>query len=599
MYKINYSYLKQIISIFWLLLSFTICAQADVISPRDIVSPIEAKNAMVVVDEPLAAQVGLNILKRGGNAVDAAVAIGFTMAVTYPRAGNLGGGGFMLIFLAKTSQVIAIDYRETAPALAHNNMFLDKEGNVNKQLSRFSHLSVGVPGTVAGLALALEKYGTLSLAETLAPAITLAEKGFIIPAYFARDLKQRINMFQPWEASQATFLKPDGTFYEMGDLFVQPELATTLKRIAEQGIRAFYQGDIAQLIVKDMKAYDGLIRLSDLSAYKPVIRQPVHGTYRGYDVYSMSPPSSGGVHILQILNTLEQDDIKNLGHNSAATIHLMSEAMKYAYADRSEYLGDPDFVEVPIAGLIDKNYAAQLRSHMNEQTSTPSEHIWPGACTLDTSPTVCTFTRVKLKPHTCKSTEESKETTHYSIIDKAGNAVSNTYTLNFSFGSGIVVPGAGFLLNNEMNDFSAKPGTPNAYGLVGGCANAIVPHKRMLSSMSPTIVLKDGQPFLITGSPGGSRIITTTLQVLMNVIDHGMNIQEAVNAVRIHHQWLPDEIRIEEGVSVDTLRLLKQMGHKVVTKNTMGAASSILIDQTLGIYYGAADPRRQGVAFGF
>ncbi len=579
-------------------LSFQVIAQQGIITPRDIVSPVEAKNAMVVTAEPIAAQVGLNVLKQGGNAIDAAVTIGFTMAVTYPRAGNLGGGGFMLISSAKTGQVIAIDYRETAPASAHKNMFLDKAGNVDNQLSRFSHLSAGVPGTVAGLALALEKYGTLSLAAALAPAIELAEKGFIITPHFSRDLKKRAKTFQIWPASRTIFLKPSGEFYEAGDIFVQPDLAKTLKIIANEGIAAFYQGEIAKLIIKEMKAQGGLITQNDLATYQPVIRQPVHGTYRGYDIYAMSPPSSGGVHILQILNILEHYHIKGLGHNSAATIHLMSEAMKRAYADRAEYLGDPDFVKVPIMGLIDKDYAAQLRAKITASKASLSQNILPGTCRLDQTSPTCYPAKITIpKSHFCKPTVESNDTTHYSVIDKAGNAVSNTYTLNFSFGSGIAVPGAGFLLNNEMDDFSAKTGTPNAYGLVGGCANAIEPHKRMLSSMSPTIVLKKGKPFLITGSPGGSRIITTTLQVIMNVIDHGMNIQEAVNAVRIHHQWLPDEIRVEEGLSLDTLQLLAKIGHKIVSKNTMGAASSILVEQST--YYGAADPRRQGIALGF
>lgn len=565
---------KTILILAALLLMLIVAVQLPFFSLR---FPAHAQNGMVVTAESIATQIGVEVLKQGGNAIDAAVTIGFVMAVTYPTAGNIGGGGFMQIYSAKTGQVVAIDYRETAPVLAHRDMFLDKYGNVDPKLSQFSHLSAGVPGTVAGLALALEKYGTLSLAEALAPAIKLAEEGWVVTNYFTNKIKKISNRLQQWPASKAIFLKPDGSFYEPGDVLIQKDLAKTLKAIAEQGIKAFYQGEIADLIIKDMGAHGGLITKTDLANYQPVIRKPVHGTYRGYDIYSMSPPSSGGIHIIQILNMLEKDDIASLGHNSAATIHLMSEAMKRAYADRSKYLGDPDFVKVPITGLTAKKYAAQLRAQFDTSKASASADILPG-----TPPAY-----------------ESENTTHYSVVDKEGNAVSNTYTLNFSYGSGIVVQGAGFLLNNEMDDFSAKPGVPNAYGLIGGAANAIEPNKRMLSSMSPTIVLKDGKPFLVTGSPGGSKIITTTLQVIMNVIDHHKNIQQAVNAERIHHQWLPDELRVEKGLSSGTLKLLKDMGHKVVVKSTMGAASSILIDQENGVYSGAADPRRGGLALGF
>jgi gamma-glutamyltranspeptidase/glutathione hydrolase len=481
----------------------------------------------------------------------------------------------MLIYSAKTGKVIAIDYREKAPTKATRDMFLDEKGNVNSNLSRFSYQSAGVPGTIAGMAMALEKYGTISLADALAPAIALAEKGFIITRASTDYIKKKAKRLKRYPTTAAIFFKPDGSFYKAGEIFVQSDLANTLKAIAKKGIKAFYEGEIADLIVKDMAAHGGFITKEDLANYQPVLRKPIHGTYRGYHIYSMSPPSSGGVHIVQILNLLENDDIGLLGHNTAATIHLMAEAMKRAYADRSKYLGDTDFVTVPLTGLTSKAYAATLSKQINRQKATLSQEILPG------------------KP----THYESNETTHYSVVDKEGNAVSNTYTLNFSFGSGIVVKGAGFLLNNEMDDFSAKPGVPNAYGLIGSTANAIEPHKRMLSSMSPTIVLKDDKPFLITGSPGGSRIITTTLQVIMNVIDHNMNIQEAVNAVRVHHQWLPDEIRVEEGLSLDTIKLLTEMGHKVVVKEAMGAAASILIDKN--ILSGGNDPRRQGIALGY
>ncbi len=551
-------------------------AYPTVNNQRDIITPVEAKNGMVVTDNNLATQIGLTVLTQGGNAIDAAVTIGFVMAVTYPQAGNIGGGGFMLIHHAPTKQVIAIDYRETAPAKAHPDMFLDQDNHVNPKLSRFSHLAVGVPGTVAGLALALEKYGTFSLAQALAPAITLAKKGFVVSKALSESIKQHL----PKDHSQLTpaiFFNARGQVYEPGELLIQKDLANTLNLLAKEGTSAFYHGQIANLIVAEMKIHGGLITKDDLVRYQPIIRQPVQGSYRGYDIYSMSPPSSGGVHIIQILNILEKDDIKSLGHNSAATIHLLAEAMKRAYADRSKYLGDPDFVKVPIAELISKRYATQLRTAINPAKATASTEILPGTLLGD----------------------ESDETTHYGVVDQAGNAVSNTYTLNFSFGSGIVVPGAGFLLNNQMDDFSAKPGVPNAFGLIGGKANAIQPCKRMLSSMSPTIVLTAGKPFLVTGSQGGSRIISTVLQVIMNVIDHDMNIQEAVNTVRIHHQWLPDELNIEEGLSLDTIQLLTQFGHKIVVNSSMGSAPSILIDPISKIYFGAADPRKSGLALGY
>jgi gamma-glutamyltranspeptidase/glutathione hydrolase len=572
--KMTYFFRLSFAAISLMSSTLTIAQQAN-ITERDIFTPTIATHGMVVTGEEIAAQIGVEVLQKGGNAVDAAVTIGLVKAVTYPRAGNIGGGGFMLIYSAKTEEIVAIDYREKAPTKATRDMFLDEKGNVDSDRSLFSYQSAGVPGTLAGMAMALEKYGTLSLAEALAPAIAIAKEGFIITRASTDYIKKQENHLKRYPTTAAIFFKPDGSFYEAGDRFVQNDLANTLKAIAKKGIKAFYEGEIADLIVSDMEAHGGLITKADLANYQPVLRKPIHGTYRGYDIYSMSPPSSGGVHIVQILNLLENYDMGLLGHNTATTIHLMAEAMKRAYADRSKYLGDTDFFSVPLTGLTSKAYAAALNQQINRQKASISQDILPG------------------KP----THYESNETTHYSVVDKEGNAVSNTYTLNFSFGSGIVVKGAGFLLNNEMDDFSAKPGIANAYGLIGGTANAIEPHKRMLSSMSPTIVLKDGKPFLVTGSPGGSRIITTTLQIIMNVIDHNMNIQEAVNAVRIHHQWLPDEIRVEEGFSLDTMKLLTEMGHKVVVKETMGAAASILIDKkTLS---GGNDPRRQGMALGY
>jgi gamma-glutamyltranspeptidase/glutathione hydrolase len=554
-----------------------VSAQGQAILSGDRSVPVEAKNGMVVTSHTLATEVALEVLKKGGNAIDAAVTAGFALAVTQPRSGNIGGGGFMLISSQEKKEVVAVDYREKAPAGASRDMFLGADGNVDQKLSRFSHASAGVPGTVAGLALALEKYGTISLAESLAPAIELAEKGFVVTPRFSKGVKSKQERLFKFEAGKKKFLKSDGNFYDPGDIYIQTDLAETLKRISQNGTKGFYEGKTAEMIVAEMQRGNGLITLDDLKNYQPKIRKPVKGAYRGYDIYSMSPPSSGGAHIIQILNTLEKYSIGKLGHNSAKTIHLMAEAMKRAYADRSKYLGDSDFVDVPLDGITSKKYAASLRAEIDPSFASISKQILPG------DPVGF----------------ESNETTHFSIVDKFGNAVANTYTINFSYGSGIVVAGAGFLLNNEMDDFSAKPGVPNAYGLIGGEANKIEPHKRMLSSMSPTIVMKDGKNFLVAGSPGGSRIITTTLQVIMNVIDHRLNVQAAVNSPRIHHQWLPDEIRIEEGISPDTIRLLEAMGHTVNEKTSMGAIQSIMIVED-GTMYGGADPRRStSAAMGF
>ncbi|OLO03169.1 gamma-glutamyltransferase [Salinicola socius] len=531
--------------------------------------PQVGEHAMVATSHYLASQIAHDVLEGGGNAVDAAVTAGFALAVTQPRSGNIGGGGFMLISDERSDKVIAIDYREKAPAAAYETMFQNEQGEAVSELSRDTHNASGVPGTVAGLAMALDQYGTLSLAESLAPAIKLADDGFIIPPRFAEGLEQSRQRLMQWDSTRKVFYKPDGSLYRAGERFRQPDLAATLRRIAENGPREFYEGETARLITAEMRQHGGLMTAKDLADYQPTVREPVHGTYRGYDIYAMSPPSSGGAHIVQMLNILEGYDIHAMGFNSARTIHVMSEAMKRAYADRAEYLGDTDFVDVPLKGITSKAYADELRAQIDLDRATPSKEIAAG----------------QPLPY------ESNETTHFSIADDSGLAVSNTYTINFSYGSGIVVDGAGFLLNNEMDDFSAKPGTPNAYGLIGGEANKIEPEKRMLSSMTPTIVKKDGKNFLVTGSPGGSRIITTTLQVVMNVIDHGMNIQSAVSAPRIHDQWLPDEIRIEDGISPDTIALLEAMGHTVSQQQAMGAAQSILIGDD-GTFTGGADPRR-------
>ncbi|MEM9439210.1 MAG: gamma-glutamyltransferase [Pseudomonadota bacterium] len=544
--------------------------QTAIFSGRDLVHPAFGANGMVASQEALATEIGLNVLKQGGNAVDAAVSVAFALAVTLPRAGNLGGGGFMIVHDAESGKNVAIDYREMSGAAAFRDMYLDDNGEADPAKSRFSGLAVGVPGTVAGMALALERYGTLSLAEALAPAIALADDGIEVTADLAQSLEGLTKRLQKWPSSTAIFYKEGGAPYAPGDILVQSDLAASMTMIAEKGPSAFYEGPIAEKIVAAVGDAGGHLTLDDFRHYEVKLREPVTGTYRGNEIVSMPPPSSGGVHIVQILNTLEGVPMSFLGHNSAESIHMMAEAMKVAYADRSEYLGDPDFVDVPIDQLTSKSYAADIFSQISRGRAATAAEIGPG----------------DLSPY------ESHETTHFSVVDADGNAVANTYTLNFSYGTGLVADGTGILLNNELDDFSAKPGVPNAYGLIGGDANAVEPRKRPLSSMSPTLVLKDGKPFLVTGSPGGSRIITTTLQVIMNVIDHGMNIAEATYAPRVHHQWLPDELRVEDGLSPDTVRLLEQLGQKVVVKNAMGSTQSIMVtDEGL---YGASDPRRAG-----
>ncbi|MDQ8185880.1 gamma-glutamyltransferase [Pelagicoccus sp. SDUM812002] len=530
--------------------------------------PESALNGMVSSREKLASEAALLVLKNGGNAIDAAVTLGFAMAVTTPQAGNIGGGGFMMIHSADTNTSVAIDYREKAPLAATRDMFLDESGEVDKEVSRYSHLSAGVPGTVAGFALALEKYGTISLADAIAPAIDLAENGFPVNEDLYQSLKTgkaRVEKHAPH--AMKDFYDEDGVPHPPGHVITLPLLAESLKLISEQGPDAFYKGPIADLIVKDMEANGGLITMDDLEGYEAVVRMPVRGSYKGYEIVSMPPPSSGGVHIVQILNILEPFDLKESGHNSAKTIHLMAEAMKFAYADRSKHLGDSDFNPIPVDWLTSKEYAADIRSRMNTEKATPSVEILPG-----------------------EAIHEGLDTTNFTVIDNKGNAVANTYTINFTFGSKIMPPGTGFFLNNEMDDFSSKPGVPNAYGLIGGEFNSIESEKRMLSSMSPTIVLKDGKPFLLTGSRGGSQIITVSLQVILNVLEHGMNLSEAVSASRIHHQWLPDILGMERGISVDTQALLEEMGYDVKVGGAMGTANSVSLQDD--IFYGAADPRR-------
>jgi len=544
-------------------------------SSNDIFHPVYGKNGMVASEQGLATQVGLDILKQGGNAIDAAVAVGFALAVVLPNAGNIGGGGFMVLHDDKTGKDVAIDFREIAPAKASRDMYLDNQGNVIDGKSLFTHDASGVPGTVAGMEYALKKWGTMPLSKVLEPAIKLADKGFIVSDVLAQTLKEEKSTLSKWSASKAIFFK-NGEPLKSGDLLVQKDLAKSLRLIAKQGAKAFYQGEIATKIAKEMQSQGGTMTLEDLKAYKVVERQPIIGDYRGYKVVTMPPPSSGGVHLIEILNMLEHYPIKEDGVNSAKNIHHMAESMKLAYADRSEYLGDPDFVKIPVTGLTSKAYANELVKTIDDNKARLSSTIKPG----------------KPQPY------ESDQTTHFSVMDKAGNAVAVTYTLNLNFGSGIVAEGTGILLNNEMDDFSVKPGVPNAFGLVGGTANAIEAKKRPLSSMTPTIVMKNNKPWLVTGSPGGARIITTVLQSVVNTIDHEMNPAEAIITPRVHHQWLPDELRVEEGISPDTIKLLQDKGHKVVTKAPMGRIQIIQADDSG--FYGYSDPRNpDGKTLGF
>ena len=544
-------------------------------SSNDIFHPVYGKNGMVASEQGLATQVGLDILKQGGNAIDAAVAVGFALAVVLPNAGNIGGGGFMVLHDDKTGKDVAIDFREIAPAKASRDMYLDNQGNVIDGKSLFTHDASGVPGTVAGMEYALKKWGTMPLSKVLEPAIKLADKGFIVSDVLAQTLKEEKSTLGKWSSSKAIFFK-NGEPLKSGDLLVQKDLAKSLRLIAKQGAKAFYQGEIATKIAKEMQSHGGTMTLEDLKAYKVVERQPIIGDYRGYKVVTMPPPSSGGVHLIEILNMLEHYPIKEDGVNSAKNIHHMAESMKLAYADRSEYLGDPDFVKIPVTGLTSKAYANELVKTIDDNKARLSSNIKPG----------------KPQPY------ESDQTTHFSVMDKAGNAVAVTYTLNLNFGSGIVAAGTGILLNNEMDDFSVKPGVPNAFGLVGGTANAIEAKKRPLSSMTPTIVMKNNKPWLVTGSPGGARIITTVLQSVVNTIDHEMNPAEAIITPRVHHQWLPDELRVEAGISPDTIKLLQDKGHKVVTKAPMGRIQIIQADDSG--FYGYSDPRNpDGKTLGF
>jgi len=527
--------------------------------------PLRARHGMVVAMEAMAADVGVSVLQKGGNAVDAAVAVGFAMAVTHPFAGNLGGGGYMLIRMAD-GKTTFIDFRERAPEKSSRNMYLDAKGDLTKD-SIEGWRSSGVPGTVRGFEIAVNKYGRKTWAENMAPAVALATKGFTVSYALSESLKGSRSLASSPESKR--IFQRNGAFYDAGETLVQPELGQTLSRISANGANEFYEGDTAKRFAEEMAKHGGLISLPDLKSYKAVERTPLTGKYHGYTIITSPPSSSGGIALLEMLGILDGTGYEKAGAGSASAIHYAAEAMRRAYADRNEYVGDPDFVKVPIAGLLDPGYLARLRTSIDPERATPSDSVRPG------------------KP----AGTEQMETTHYSVVDAEGNAVAVTYTLNGGYGNGITVPGLGFLLNNEMDDFAAKPGTPNMFGLVQGETNAIQPGKRPLSSMTPTIVLKDGKLFMTAGAPGGSRISTAVLQVILNVLDFGMNVQDAVDAPRFHHQWQPDKLSLERGISPDTVALLKSHGYEVDYSAGVVLAQVAAIVSDGGWLQGASDGR--------
>lgn len=563
----------------YLLITTLVLGQTAVAFARE---PVRAKHGMVASTNEVASRVGVEIMKRGGNAVDAAIAVAFALAVTHPAAGNLGGGGFMMIRL-KDGRATAIDYREMAPAAAHRDVYLDKNGKLieGEGGSLVGYRAAGVPGTVRGMELALKKYGSgkLTWSQLVEPARRLAANGFTVTYSLARSLRNTKNYLSTYGETKRIYLK-GGALYNEGELFRQPELAATFARLQRVGANEFYEGETARMIAADMKRNNGLMTLEDLRGYVAKERTPLRGNYRGHEIISMPPPSSGGAVLIEMLNILEGFDLRKLEASSSDRYHLMVEAMRRAFADRAEYMGDTDFVKVPIAGLIDKSYATTLRSTIKTDRASTSAEVRAG------------------RP----AGYESEDTTHFTVVDADGNAVANTYTLNDSYGSSATVKGTGILLNNEMDDFAAKPGTPNMYGLIQGERNAVAPRKRPLSAMTPTIVLrKDGSLWFTIGSPGGPTIINTVLCVITNVIDYDMNIQQAIDAPRIHHQWLPDEMVGEPyGLSGDTQRALTARGHTLAKQRTLGDAEGIMIEEKTGVRLGATDPRRSdGLAVGY
>ncbi|MGI9202288.1 MAG: gamma-glutamyltransferase [Woeseiaceae bacterium] len=564
-----------------LLLVFLACsllpatmAHAQALASYDqIHHPVYSRTGMVASQNRVPSEIGAQILADGGNAIDAAVAVGFSLAVTLPRAGNIAGGGYMLYHDAESGKTIAIDYREMAPLGATRDMFLDSEGNADRSLAKDSLLSSGVPGTVAGFHLAHQKFGRLPWSKVLEPAIALARDGIVV----TRDLSNQLKSAQQRNCRDATtcayLYKKDGEPYEMGERLVQSDLAHTLQLIADDGPDAFYRGKIAEKIIAKMERGGGLIDKASLAAYKPEIREPIRGHYRGYEIVAMPLTSSGGVHVIQMLNILQHFDITEMGAGSADAIHVLAEVMRLAYADRSEHLADPDFYDVPVAWLTSEEYASELAVEVDMEKATASAQVLAGEPVAD----------------------ESRDTTHFSVMDVDGNVVSNTYTLNTSYGSGIAVDGAGFVLNNEMDDFVSKPGVPNVYGLLGGEANAVAPNKRPLSSMTPVIVFDAGEPWFATGSPGGGWIITAVLQMIVNVIDHGMGIADASDAPRLHHQWYPDQLLLEDGFSPDTVRELESRGHEIARRRSIFTSLQTVAFKD-GWFRGASDPRRQDSA---
>lgn len=578
--------MKRIFAVF---VVFTLLASSAVHTAKATSrEPVRARRGMVASVSDIASQVGVDIMRRGGNAVDAAVAVALALAVTWPSAGNLGGGGFMLIRKANGDAEI-IDYRERAPLASTRDMYLDKDGKVIKGASTVGYKAAGVPGTVAGAHLALKRHGKLTWAQVVEPARRLAAEGFEVNIHLARSLRgsSTAKLMSQFPDSKRIFLR-NGKYFEEGERLIQPELAATLARI-KINWRDFYEGKTAELIAADMKANNGIMTFQDLKSYEPTIRKPLVGKYRGHEILTMPPPSSGGAHLIQMLNMLEHYDLAKMPHNSSDHLHLLTEVMKRAFADRAEYMGDADFVKVPVEGIVSKKYAAELVKTIDLERATPSAQIKAGA----------------------PATYEPTETTHFTVVDKEGNVVSNTYTLNGSYGSGVTAKGTGVLLNNEMDDFTSKVGAPNMYGLLQSANNAIEPRKRPLSAMTPTVVLKDGKFWFAVGSPGGPTIINTVLQVLVNVIDYDMTIQQAVDAPRFHHQWMPDEIRYEPfGLNADTRKELERRGHLFPkrsggtgateeTASYMGDAEGIMIDLKTGIRLGASDARRGGKAVGY
>ena len=540
-------------------------------------TPLRVKNGIVTSASRLASQAGVDTMQAGGNAVDAAIATAFALAVTWPTAGNIGGGGFM-VYHGEDGDATTFDFREKAPLAATERMFLGLDGEIVGYSNHRGALSVGVPGTVAGLWKAHQERGSLPWAQLVAPAIKLAREGIPITYSLQSGFARNKSRFDLYPSSQAKFFKADGTAYELGELWVQEDLAHTLELIQANGRDGFYKGENAKRLADYMAANGGIITEEDLELYQPVEREPIRGNYRGYEIVSMPPPSSGGVALVQMLNILEGYDLSAMGHNSSAYLHVLTESMRRAYADRAEHLGDPDFNEgMPLERLMDKDYAAKLRATIDMAKADVSD------------------------PTKFAEPYESEETTHFSVVDSEGNMVSMTYTLEYGYGSAMVVAGGGYLLNNEMGDFNAMPGVTNARGAIGTAPNLVAPEKRMLSSMTPTIVAKDGKPFFTAGSPGGKTIINTTMQLILNVIDHDMNIAESVEAGRIHHQWLPDVTSIEErAVSADSLRLYEALGHPVRVRGAQGAAMAVYHDREAGLFLGASDSRRgDGAAVGW